>query len=77
MDGMSKGRNDGGPVFPSTEANGLNSGMPGMSLRQHYAGLAMQGLLASGALNNTYLTIGGLVYDALTVAEAMIEQENK
>jgi hypothetical protein len=28
---------DGGPVFPATEANGLNSGWDGMNLRQYYA----------------------------------------
>lgn len=39
-----------GPAFPCTEANGLNNGVPGMTLRQYYAGLAMQGLLACGAL---------------------------
>lgn len=33
---------DGGPAFPITEQHGSNSGMPGMSLRQHYAGLLMQ-----------------------------------
>lgn len=39
---------DGGPVHPGTEANGLNSGWSGLSLRDHFAGLAMQGLLARG-----------------------------
>jgi hypothetical protein len=41
--------NDGGPAFPYTEANGCNDGGPGMSLRDHFAGKAMQPyLLQSG-----------------------------
>jgi hypothetical protein len=28
---------DGGPVHPGTEANGLNSGWPGMTLRDYFA----------------------------------------
>jgi hypothetical protein len=47
---MSAAINDGGPAFPvgySNEADGPTV-MPskGMSLRDHFAGLAMQGLLA-------------------------------
>lgn len=29
--------NDGGPAFPGTEANGLNSGWSGLSLRDYFA----------------------------------------
>lgn len=39
---------DGGPAFPATEQNGCNSGVPGMSLRQHYAGKAMAALVMQG-----------------------------
>ena len=40
--------NDGGPAFPILErgANGLELTNPGMSLRDHFAGLALAGLLA-------------------------------
>ena len=62
------------PAFPYTncEDHGLN-GSPGMTLRQWYAGMAMQGLLAlpngSGdALNN-------LVKAAFTIADTMLAQD--
>ncbi|MBQ0917491.1 hypothetical protein KBW71_03480 [Hydrogenophaga aromaticivorans] len=38
--------NDGGPAFPGTEANGLNSGWSGLSLRDYFAAKAMHGLMA-------------------------------
>jgi len=38
---------DGGPAFPITERNGSNSGMPGMSLREYYAGQLMHGELTT------------------------------
>jgi len=37
----------GGPAFPATEEHGLNSGMPGMTLRDYFAAKAMQGELAA------------------------------
>jgi hypothetical protein len=43
---MSQLINDGGPAHPCTEANGCNSGCPGMSLRDHFAGEALKGLMA-------------------------------
>lgn len=39
---------DGGQAFPGTEANGLNNGMPGMTLRDYFAAKSLQGLLACG-----------------------------
>lgn len=33
---------DGGPAAPTTEANGCNTGTPGMSLRDHFAVNAMK-----------------------------------
>lgn len=42
---MSSPRDDGGPAFPATEANGLNSGMPGMTLRDYIAVEAMKPIL--------------------------------
>ena len=38
---MSEKIGDGGPAFPGTEANGLNSGIFGMSLRDYFAAKAM------------------------------------
>jgi hypothetical protein len=40
---MSNTKNTGGPAFPRPE----NYGAPGMTLRDHFAGLAMQGHWAS------------------------------
>ena len=34
-----------GPAFPTTQENGCNSGEPGMTLRDYFAGKAMQGLM--------------------------------
>ena len=42
---MSNTTNDGGPAFPITEANGANSGMPGMTLRDYFAAKAMHALV--------------------------------
>lgn len=43
-------RNDPGnmPAFPTPASPGIYSAIPGMSLREHYAGLAMQGACANG-----------------------------
>ena len=38
---------DGGPAFPVPESANY-AGYPGMTLREWYAGLAMQGLIARG-----------------------------
>jgi len=38
--------NDGGPAYPVPNSANRN-GQEGMSLRDHFAGLAMQGLLAN------------------------------
>ena len=33
------------PAYPTTPDNGVNSGEPGMTLRDHFAGLALPALL--------------------------------
>ena len=38
---------NGGPAFPGTEANGLNSGLPGMTLRDYFAAKAMQAITSN------------------------------
>ena len=41
-------KDDGGPAYPATEKNELrNYGTPGMSLRDYFAGQAMQAMLSS------------------------------
>lgn len=43
-------RDDGGTAYPASEAHGLNTGMPGMSLRDHFAGLAMHQFLTGASI---------------------------
>lgn len=72
---------DGGPAFPIT-AEQSSSGMipmPGMSLRDYFAGLAMQGLIASGADANRghdgyMVTVAKL---AFRYADAMLAERDK
>lgn len=64
-----------GPAFPCTEANGLNNGLPGMTLRQWYAGLAMQGIFAYGP--GEYWTNERIATEAFAMADAMIEEGSK
>lgn len=60
--------NDGGPAFPQT------AHVPsGMSLREWYAGLAMQGMLASEA----YIAEIIIPAEAFKMADAMLAESVK
>lgn len=63
---------DGGPVYPTLPEHGFNSGMPGLTKREYFAGLAMQGLLSNGAAMQETSTdlaeISCCMADALLVA---------
>lgn len=67
---------DGGPAFPSvvTDTDGGKVNLWGMSLRDWLAGMALQGILASGE-------VGGLAHDVAAVsykyADAVIEARKK
>lgn len=78
---------DGGPAFPVNTANQGEGGACypsyGMSLRDHFAGLAMQGLCANpggpfqandrtgwGLVNTSFLDVA---YDAYAMADAMLK----
>jgi hypothetical protein len=68
---------EGGPAFPfeyrNTDHNGTTfHTVPGMTLRQFYAGLAMQGLMA-----NPGLPPGDFTEIALRQADALIAAERK
>ncbi len=72
-----KSLNDGGPAFPHIQLHeppevSNASTVPGMSLRDWFAGMALQGLLA----NTNKLRINGIemLYDAAAyqIADAMI-----
>lgn len=62
-------RNTGGPAFPQAHDD---SGSTGMTLRDYFAALALQGLLAS-----TRLTCDRVItQDAYEIADAMLEARN-
>lgn len=68
----------GSPAFPIqnaqyTEAYG---GHPGMTMRQYYAGLAMQGHIASEADGSAY-TAEGAAERSVRFAEALIAELEK
>jgi hypothetical protein len=64
---MSRLIDNGGPAFPVSVHNPYN---PGMTLRDHFAGLAMQGFLADGAAPSVSKeTISEMAY---AMADAML-----
>ena len=60
----------GGPAFPATEEHGLNSGMPGMTLRDYFAAKAMQ---ADISRVGYYTHMGDPARLAYQMADAMLE----
>jgi hypothetical protein len=61
---------DGWPVHPTTTEHGGNSGVPGMTLRQWYAGMALQGMLSSGFCRD--LRCNSVAMQAYDYADAML-----
>lgn len=86
---MSKRPNDGGPAFPRPVSEGNSNFVweqDGMTLRQWYAGMALQGLCSSnkllekflgtaGELGTTFLVV--LASSAFEAADAMLAHEAK
>ena len=71
-------KDDGGPVHPTTTENGVYGPMHGMSLRDYFAGQAMQGKLAANSIESGhYFTDPGLADIAYEMADAMIEARNE
>jgi hypothetical protein len=66
---MSRGRETGGPAFP------VNDVYRGMTLRDWFAGMAVQGLFAAlpvtNALDMTYEDVAGKAY---RMADAMLKE---
>jgi hypothetical protein len=62
--------NDGGPAFPRP----MVAAAPGMTLRDWFAGQAMQGLIASprGPVNGGTVTDSWVAENAYIVADAML-----
>ena len=69
-------KDTGGPAFPATEDHGMNSGMPGMTLRDYFAAKAMQTLLGSEYTSEHGLHEGwmtSLAHESYMVADAMLK----
>ena len=72
----------GGHAFP-TDKGILVDAFPGMSLRDHYAGLAMQAKMASSLPNEIPDAVKGstvgqwIAQQAFFMADAMIQERNK
>ena len=65
-------KNDGG-FINAVPGSDQNYHQYGMTLRQHYAGLAMQAILTSGSYDKFKL----LAVDAYAIADAMITEGEK
>lgn len=73
--------NDGGPAFPcdwkdfqpETGNQVVREQFPGMSLRDWFAGMALQGLVANGSESRTLVVVG----EAYAFADAMLAERNK
>lgn len=68
---------DGGPAFPGSvsadEYGGLNHGTPGMSLRDYFAAMALQGILAFCPEGCDQQMKGPMAAaDAYAIADAML-----
>lgn len=75
--------NDGGPAFPHDAAAyascprcGTRSSRTGMSLRDWFAGMALQGLLARTSLGD-YGGKANIAIDAYAMADAMLAERSK
>jgi hypothetical protein len=67
---VSEEKDDGGPAFPVDRANWGMDRLPGMSLRDFFAGQALVGLLANPE-------DGSIVKQAYLFADAMLAERNK
>ena len=61
------------PAFPGTEANGLNSGCSGMTLRDYFAAADLQGILA----NTENISPHWCAIRCYAFADAMLEESEK
>lgn len=67
---------DGGTAFPHTHTSSLRvSWQTGMSLRDWFAGMAMQGLASNPEVSNSNLV--SLANESFDMADAMIEARKK
>lgn len=68
--------NDGGPAFPLPAHIGANGEQPfpiyGMSLRDWFAGMALQGMFANSSMIDTFSHHRMMADESFNVADAMI-----
>ena len=64
---------DGGPAFPANDSIMANNTFAGMSLRDWFAGMAMQGFSASGRQADTDEMVAG----SFMVADAMLAERDR
>lgn len=66
---------DSGPAFPQSDTSRQFNGLQGMSLRQWYAGMALQGLVLNVAEHlTTTLDWDAMMRTSYEIADAMIAQ---
>lgn len=75
---MADERDDGGPAFPVTEKH-LQEEYPGMTLRQWYAGMAMQGMLSDRHGHRVEFEgdENAVAHRAFACADAMLAHERR
>lgn len=64
---------DGGPAFPTPSAERVSGAIPGMALRDWFAGQALAGLLAPGFAS----AASAFAEDAYKLADAMLAARAK
>lgn len=72
-------KDNGGPAFGHAAYSVQDdfTGHPGMSLRDWYAGMALQGLLSGQYKGNGAYNLVGIPQEAFLIADAMIEAREK
>lgn len=79
-------KDNGGPAFPGSKSKSWHDGIQnreavtyynGMSLRDWYAGMALQGLLSGQYKDNGAYNLVGIPQEAFLIADAMIEARGK
>lgn len=73
--------NDGGPAFPWEQTVGNQDNL-GLSKRDWFAGMALQGMLCNGFMPNQYLRGGNTpdwdyVTASYAMADAMLKERSK
>lgn len=71
MSAMSRANEPAYPI-PASDLSGSYEAAPGLTIREHFAGLAMQGLLASPSYDGQQFTT--IAHDAVEAADALIAE---